>query len=184
LRAGSEHVVSWAPVSAESGGIEEMELILSLDGGATYPLRVTRKLSKTAREFTWRIPNIPTGHAHLALRTGSLARGEAVVLVSAEFSIEAEPTARLEDLGPFRGEFRVGDAAVGAPPVALPDPDLGASPDAMSNSDSELLADESPVPILAVPVPASEIDGARSTLAPSLPSASIAPLRLSPSKRE
>ena len=161
-----------------------MELILSLDGGATFPLRVTRNLSKTVREFTWRIPNVPTGHAHLALRTGSLARGEAVVLVSAEFSIEAEPTARLEDLGPFRGEFRVGDAAVGAPRVVLPDPDVGASPDAISNSDSELLAEESPSPILVIPAPASEIDGTGSTLASSLPSASLAPLRLSPSKRE
>lgn len=161
-----------------------MELILSLDGGVTYPLRVTRNLSKTVREFTWRIPNVLTGHAYLALRTGSLAHGEAVVLVSAEFSIEAEPTARLEDLGPFRGEFRVGDAAVGAPRVVLPDPDLGAPADAISNADFEQLADESPTPILAVPVPASEIDGARPTLAPSHPSASIAPLRLSPSKRE
>ena len=182
LRVGSDHLVRWTDTPAQRGEVEEMELILSLDGGVTYPLRVTRELEESAREFRWRVPNVPTGHAHLALRTGSGEDGEVIVLVSAEFSILAEPTAPLDDLRPFRGEFWVGEAAADAPPAEFP-AGFAAREDVISTVDSELLADESPSPMLAVPRLAAP-DGVESAPVPSPPHASKAPLRPNPHKRE
>src|SRR5262245_14193655 len=70
LEPGSLVEVSW---SLDRIGREdvEMELILSLDGGATFPIRVTAALDLATRRVIWRVPYLPTREARLAIRTGS-----------------------------------------------------------------------------------------------------------------
>jgi hypothetical protein len=89
--------------------VDEMEVLLSLDGGRTFPLRVTREMPEGSRELSWRVPNIPTTRARLALRTGD-ADGETIRDVSEEFTILAAPGEPLEEVRLFDGEWRAGDA--------------------------------------------------------------------------
>jgi len=48
----------------------ELELYLSVDGGATFPLRITPSLDPRATFFYWTVPNIPTREAVLDIRFG------------------------------------------------------------------------------------------------------------------
>jgi hypothetical protein len=49
---------------------DEWEAFLSLDGGATYPVRITPHLDRTLRQVTFRVPNLPTRNGRLLLRVG------------------------------------------------------------------------------------------------------------------
>ena len=111
---------------------EEMEILLSLDGGKTFPLRVTREMPEGAREVRWRVPNLPTTHARLALRARERDDAEVVRAVSEEFTIlpaDAEP---LETIRRFQGEWRAGEALDEIPaPAPLDAPGLGGVPEAL-----------------------------------------------------
>jgi hypothetical protein len=48
----------------------ELELYLSLDGGRTYPIRLTPQLDPRIGYFDWTVPNTPTGAAVLDIRFG------------------------------------------------------------------------------------------------------------------
>ena len=49
----------------------EMEIWLSLDGGATFPTIITPPaISYTSRSFNWTVPNTPTNAAVLDIRFG------------------------------------------------------------------------------------------------------------------
>jgi hypothetical protein len=98
--------------------VDEMEILLSLDGGRTFPLRVSREMPERSRELLWRVPNFPTTQARLALRTGD-ANGETIRDVSPEFTILASPAEPLEEVRRFGGEWRAGDAC---DEVSLNDP--------------------------------------------------------------
>ncbi|MGZ6972212.1 MAG: hypothetical protein ACXVID_11145, partial [Thermoanaerobaculia bacterium] len=65
------------------------ELVLSLDGGLTFPVRVSSEMGACARSFRWQVPALETGHARLALRAGEgeASESERLVLVSDEFAI-------------------------------------------------------------------------------------------------
>ena len=69
LTAGSTVELEWAPL-AELRGAEEWEAFLSLDGGKTYPLRVTPHLDLDLRRVQWRVPAVSTPSARLLLRFG------------------------------------------------------------------------------------------------------------------
>ena len=73
LRAGDFVEVSWTPVPAD---VEEFELLLSLDGGRTFPLRLTAMLDPKLTSYSWRVPNLPAGAARLRLRAGDGEREE------------------------------------------------------------------------------------------------------------
>jgi hypothetical protein len=107
LAAGSTAELTWAPL-ARLAGVEEWEAFLSLDGGATYPLRITPHLDQDLRSFRWQVPPIPTADARLLLRFGD-ERRETVVELPQRFSIVASPAAMvpaflLEVQAPSRGE--------------------------------------------------------------------------------
>ena len=114
LRAGTTTTLRFA-VNEE---IEEMEVLLSLDGGETFPLRVTREMSEGTREVTWRVPNLPTTRARLALRVGHGEGSEVIRSVSEEFTILAADTEPLEKIRKFRGEWRAGEALDETPNTA------------------------------------------------------------------
>ncbi len=110
LAAGSTAEIEWAPLAryARLADVEEWEAFLSLDGGATYPLRITPHLDQDLRSFRWQVPPIPTADARLLLRFGD-ERRETVVELPQRFSIVASPmavapTPLLEIQAPTRGE--------------------------------------------------------------------------------
>lgn len=85
LMAGSVAVVQWEEAPP---GAEEWEAFLSVDGGRTYPLRVTPHLDLSIRRFAFQVPNLPTRAARVLLRFGD-EREEVEVETPQRFSILA-----------------------------------------------------------------------------------------------
>lgn len=111
VESGQTVAVEWNLFSPSPFGFEESELLLSLDGGRTFPLRVTREIAPGARQLFWRVPALPTTRARLALRTGSGdPDSETIRLVGQEFSIVAGPRLPLEGLFRVDQEWRTSDA--------------------------------------------------------------------------
>lgn len=112
LTAGSQELVAWSLDARRARGFGEMELLLSIDGGRTFPIRVTRDLDPVTRSLAWRVPALPAPRARLALRAGDGGEPDAeeIRLVSEEFAIEADPVAALEPVMAVRGEWRTGEA--------------------------------------------------------------------------
>jgi hypothetical protein len=101
LLPGSVIETAWAlDCRAVVPEADEAELVLSLDGGRTFPVRVSSEVSVCASRFRWRVPALPTGRARLALRIGSRGgeRTETLRVVSAEFTILPDPEGRREEL--------------------------------------------------------------------------------------
>jgi hypothetical protein len=90
----------------------EAELVLSLDGGLTFPIRVSGDLSPCASRFAWRVPALPTSQARLGLRTGDDERDdeERIEVVSATFAILPDPERRPETLYARGGEWWIPEA--------------------------------------------------------------------------
>ena len=65
LRAGELTTLRFN-VADEDADVDEMELLLSLDGGKTFSLRVTKEMSAGTHEVRWRVPNLPTTTARSA----------------------------------------------------------------------------------------------------------------------
>jgi hypothetical protein len=109
LAPGSVIRVEWrsACESDVPVGFDEAELVLSLDGGLTFPIRVSRELDPCESTITWRVPAIATESARLALRMGEEGDGEAeeIVVLSAPFRILPDVDGRSEPLISRSGEW-------------------------------------------------------------------------------
>jgi hypothetical protein len=97
LTGGSIAEVRWRALDAgptTDVGLDEAELVLSLDGGRTFPIRVSAELEPDASSYRWRVPSFRTASARLALRVGAgHERGrERLLRISDEFAISAAPT--------------------------------------------------------------------------------------------
>ncbi|HVP14407.1 MAG TPA: hypothetical protein VMS88_02615 [Terriglobales bacterium] len=112
--AGDLVELRWAGVRGE---VEEMELLLSLDGGATYPVRLTRELEGHSLRFLWRVPDLPTLRARLLLRVGGEG-GERAGAVSREFGIRHTAGAAAPDLAYHEGRLWSGLRPATAAPCA------------------------------------------------------------------
>jgi len=86
LRAGSLAAVEWEDLTLPAG-VEEWEAFLSIDGGRTWPLRVTPHLDRSIRRFAFRVPDLPTKDARLQLRFGD-ERREIEIETPQRFTIE------------------------------------------------------------------------------------------------
>ena len=143
VTAGQTVVLRW---SALPEAVEELEIVLSLDGGGSYHVRVSPELEAHEGEYRWRVPDLPTRHARLMLRMGG-AEGERMGALSPEFRIvHAEGVPRVElgfhegqywtGLDPLEGPIRAGitrDAAhfgglVDEPPCTSPESMLRCAP--------------------------------------------------------
>ena len=130
LAAGDELRVRW---EGAPGAAKEWEAFLSLDGGKTFPIRVTPHLSVGVRSFAWTVPQLYARDARLRLRFGD-EEVEEQIDFSAPFSIVPSRGGRIlegraGDLGaaPFPGEEQNtawvegtlfgGDARVVVPPA-------------------------------------------------------------------
>ena len=142
LQPGSIVRVSWTLGGAAERDFDEMELVLSLDGGQSFPLRVTRDVSTAAESLLWRVPRLPSAHARLALRTGSGERKETetIRIVGGEFTILAGKGDPLEEIRQVRGEWRTREAAGAS--SDLPERSLsGADPEVRAAFPSERAAE-------------------------------------------
>ncbi|MGH9317407.1 MAG: hypothetical protein ACRD1P_09895 [Thermoanaerobaculia bacterium] len=128
LAPGSSLVVAWTLDSSTVQGMDEMELILSLDDGASFPVRVTGRIEPEARSALWRVPALPSEHARIALRSGrgEQAGTERLLLISEPFTIASSRTLFLEELYTVGDEWRTREALEGAP-VRTPPRDLGSA---------------------------------------------------------
>ncbi len=93
--AGGLTHVRW---TALPPGTEEFELLLSVDGGRSYSLRLTPQLDPTLGVYAWHVPNLPVPHARLRLRVG-VGEDELECPPSEPFTIvpiETQPNALLE----------------------------------------------------------------------------------------
>ncbi len=100
LQAGSEAVVAWTADRPLPPGVDEWEAFLSLDGGATYPLRITPHLDRALSRFTWRVPDLPTENARLLLRFGNEHDEREVdsgIVLTIRRAVTGDPTALLGD---------------------------------------------------------------------------------------
>jgi hypothetical protein len=71
LTAGDEMELRWSELPGET---EELELLLSLDDGRTFHVRVSEELQGGTRHYRWRVPNLPAERARLRLRIGGRER--------------------------------------------------------------------------------------------------------------
>lgn len=71
VRGGDIIEVRWAGVDDSA---DEVELLLSVDGGRHFDLRLTEELDADSSSFLWRVPNLTAGEACLAIRAGVAGR--------------------------------------------------------------------------------------------------------------
>ncbi len=104
VRAGAVIEIRWTDVPDSS---RELELLLSLDDGGRFPVRLTGELHPGTRSFTWQVPNLPAAHARILVRfddDGREEEGEA----GPPFTILADPGQSAEIVRFHRGELWLG----------------------------------------------------------------------------
>ena len=150
LEPGTIQQISWS-LGVDRDRFDEMELVLSLDGGRTFPLRLTRRIDPRSDGGTWEVPALPAEHARLALRAGSeeSAGSETILEVSAEFAIAALPSHALERIFWSADEWRTLAALEGPPPSTVPDPRLRGLPEPEVRGDSGDASAQDKAPRLA-----------------------------------
>jgi len=105
VRAGEIVEIRWADVPEPS---REFELLLSLDDGDRFPVRLTDELQPGTCSYTWRVPNLPTAYARILVRfedDGREDEGEA----GPAFTILADPVYPVETVRFHRGELWLGN---------------------------------------------------------------------------
>lgn len=90
--------------------IKEWEAFLSLDGGRTWPLRLTPHLDVDRQRFAFTVPNFPTRDARLLLRFGD-EREETEVDVPGRFAIAAAAGRLVPDPLPRKMRLGRGESA-------------------------------------------------------------------------
>jgi hypothetical protein len=97
LPAGSEAVLEWAPRPGFEGlpAHEEWEAFLSLDGGRSYPIRITPHLDIDLHRAVWEVPAVTSPDVRILMRVGD-ERHEVAIELPERFSIAQSGT-----LSPF-----------------------------------------------------------------------------------
>lgn len=118
LPAGGTVWLEWAPGDgfAELDWVTEWEAFLSLDGGQTFPVRLTPHLDVERRGVGVTMPLVPSDDVRLVLRFGDEGR-EVPVAVAGGFVLESSgPTSSL----PLARSLEGGEAVwTGAPEVVV-----------------------------------------------------------------
>lgn len=132
LKPGTVRRVTWHFPGPPGPRGTELELVLSLDGGATFPLRVSPEAGETQTEALFRVPNLPTPRARLGLRVGRDGNDERLSEVGETFVILADARAPLEPLRHRRGEAATLEAAPHETTEGLPASALTGVPSSVS----------------------------------------------------
>jgi len=89
LEAGELAWIEWSAEPRDLASPEtEWEAFLSIDGGRTYPIRLTPHLDLALRGFAFEVPNVPSRDARLLLRFGD-ERTERIFEAPTRFEIGA-----------------------------------------------------------------------------------------------
>lgn len=101
LPAGGTVWLEWAPAAGfeELSWVDEWEAFLSLDGGDTFPVRLTPHVDLDRRGVAANLPLVPSEAARLVLRFGDEGR-EVVVAIDGAFTVEATETVSSLPLAP------------------------------------------------------------------------------------
>lgn len=86
LPGGGTAEIAWEPTGPLGDGVSEWEAFLSLDGGATYPVRITPHLDVALRRAAFQVPAFPSREVRLLMRFGD-ERREASLPVAHRFAI-------------------------------------------------------------------------------------------------
>jgi hypothetical protein len=89
LEAGSVASITWEGLALPEHA-DEWEAFLSLDGGRTWPLRITPHLDISIRFFEFRVPDFPSHDARVLLRFGD-ERREMEMVAPQSFAIAQGP---------------------------------------------------------------------------------------------
>jgi len=89
LASGVLHEIRWTSLCNQYPDADELELLLSVDGGRSFSIRLTAELPVCASSFRWRIPALSSSEARLAVRVGREYRAgsEEIAFVSPPFRI-------------------------------------------------------------------------------------------------
>ena len=117
LRSGEVVEVSWTGVDRDA---DEVELLLSLDGGRQIALRLTEQLPSRSGSYLWRVPNLSSRQAAFVLRMGVGGR-EIESAPSALFQIQPARSRPPEALNWRGGELWLGTEAETPKDDRLPD---------------------------------------------------------------
>src|SRR5262249_23259357 len=102
FQAGDSIEVSWRLDRSAYGSFDEMELVLSLDEGRTFPVRVTGELSRGAGGVMWRVPALRSSRVRRALRGGSDEERDAKTIAAVSEVFEITPAPGIAPLEIFR----------------------------------------------------------------------------------
>ena len=101
VRAGEWTEVAWP---ALPGNVDEFEILLSLDDGASFTIRLTPRLDPGVGAYRWLVPNLPSTRARLQLRVG-IDHHEIEGPLGAPFEIRGERTLAVASVRWFEGEW-------------------------------------------------------------------------------
>ena len=124
LEAGTSVEVSWSGLPRDA---EEVELLLSVDGGRRVAVRLTEQLSPAGHSWIWRVPNISSGRASLVLRMGIAGR-EIESAPSAPFEIVADASRPRQSVEWRNEELWLGEKGIASDTDSLPAAGLDSSP--------------------------------------------------------
>jgi peptide-methionine (S)-S-oxide reductase len=65
LRAGNNFVITWDTINVVP---QQFDLVLSTDGGASFPITIAQNLAPNDRQFVWTVPAIKSKTARVAVR--------------------------------------------------------------------------------------------------------------------
>ncbi len=141
---------------------DEAELVLSLDGGRTFALRVSPEADsrEDAGGFVFTVPNLPSPNAVLGLRAGRKGEGERLVAVSELFVLLGSPSAPLEPLRKVRGELATLEAAAEGREEA-PGPGFGPAGSSLEAATEAFDLDDGDEDAVDVPSPAENLSPAK-----------------------
>jgi hypothetical protein len=160
LVGGATAEIAWRPAAGADAfeGATEWEAFLSVDGGRTYPVRLTPHLDLGRRRFVFRVPDLPSEEVRLLLRIGD-ERVERAVRFPTRLRI-------VRPISPAPAEV---EAAFAARPTAAPgEPALAGAAGVLfwvdGNRDGSNLRHRSAVPLGTHSAAASLLAGEAETL--------------------
>ncbi len=129
VRVGETVELAWPGLPRAA---REVEILLSVDGGARFSLRASAEVDVARGRVLWRVPALPTAHARLRLRWGD-GKSENLAPPTPEFWIRDDAPARDAALAPWDEDdpSTLGRFAPGTPDMRSDRPTVSAGDDAL-----------------------------------------------------